>query len=289
MVASILRTLSACRWTLPSSKSAYGPSGHWSNEDMDPVPLERRTRSTWNFIAYWISDATNIAMWQFASSMLAVGLTWRQALLAITVGQFLISIVMVLNGTVGARLHISFPVLNRSSFGFWLSYFTVISRAILALFWFGIQQATKEESEDVLRFRVCLSNAESHLARDQPDPQPSFAFFAHYDPRFNSKYLGDSRHNVLLSLLAYTTSLPACLATEDQALLHSQIYYPILVWAMVKVPPSKSLAPADALNTQTRLAGSARAWAWLNALNSSLGVYATLAINIPDFTRYAKN
>jgi len=48
-------------------------------------------------------------------------------------------VVVVLNGTVGARLHISFPVLNRSSFGFWFSYFTVISRAVLAMFWFGIQ------------------------------------------------------------------------------------------------------------------------------------------------------
>jgi purine-cytosine permease-like protein len=46
---------------------------------------------------------------------------------------------MVLNGTVGARLHISFPVLNRSSFGFWFSYFSVVSRVVLAMFWFGIQ------------------------------------------------------------------------------------------------------------------------------------------------------
>jgi NCS1 family nucleobase:cation symporter-1 len=47
--------------------------------------------------------------------------------------------VVVLNGTTGARLHIAFPVLNRSSFGFWLSYFSVISRVVLSMFWFGIQ------------------------------------------------------------------------------------------------------------------------------------------------------
>ena len=46
---------------------------------------------------------------------------------------------MVLNGTIGARLHVAFPVLNRSSFGFWFSYFTVFSRIILSMFWFGIQ------------------------------------------------------------------------------------------------------------------------------------------------------
>ena len=47
--------------------------------------------------------------------------------------------VMVLNGTIGARLHVGFPVLNRSSFGFWFSYFTVFSRVVLSMFWFAIQ------------------------------------------------------------------------------------------------------------------------------------------------------
>lgn len=42
-------------------------------------------------------------------------------------------------GTIGARLHVPFPVLNRSSFGFWFSYFSVVSRVVLAMFWFGIQ------------------------------------------------------------------------------------------------------------------------------------------------------
>lgn len=87
--------------------------------------------------------------------MLAVGLSWcvslrsllavrvlkcqsRQALSCIAAGYCIISVVMVLNGTIGARLHVAFPVLNRSSFGFWFSYFTVVSRIILAMFWFGI-------------------------------------------------------------------------------------------------------------------------------------------------------
>jgi NCS1 family nucleobase:cation symporter-1 len=69
----------------------------------------------------------------------------RQALSAIALGNFLISIVMVLNGTIGARLHVPFPVLNRTSFGFWLSYFSVISRVVLAMFWFGVQTTVGSE------------------------------------------------------------------------------------------------------------------------------------------------
>ena len=69
----------------------------------------------------------------------------RQALPAIAVGHIVIATVMVANGTIGARLHIPFPVLNRSSFGFWLSYFSVISRVILSMFWFGVQTFTGSE------------------------------------------------------------------------------------------------------------------------------------------------
>ena|ERR1700728_2132560 len=71
--------------------------------------------------------------------VIGVILLRREALLAIAIGYAILSIVVVLNGTIGARLHVSFPVLNRSSFGFWFSYFSVISRTILSMFWFGIQ------------------------------------------------------------------------------------------------------------------------------------------------------
>jgi nucleobase:cation symporter-1, NCS1 family len=66
-------------------------------------------------------------------------LTRREALSAIFIGNVILAVVMVLNGTIGARLHVSFPIINRSSFGFWFSYFSVISRVILSMFWFGVQ------------------------------------------------------------------------------------------------------------------------------------------------------
>ena len=71
MRAAHLLRLSA--WALPSTTN-FAPG--WSNSDMDPVPPHLRTWTTWNYVAYWISDATNVATWQLASSMLAVGLTW---------------------------------------------------------------------------------------------------------------------------------------------------------------------------------------------------------------------
>ena len=53
----------------------------------------------------------------------------------------------------------------------------------------------------------------------------------------------------------------------------------LLIWAMVKVPPGSGL-----LSQKAKLSGSALSWAWLGGLNSALGSFSTLGVNIPDFT-----
>lgn len=110
--------------------------------DLDPILPSHRTWRTYNYVAYWASDAFVVSIWQMASAFLASGLDWQQSLGAVTLGFVLIAIPITLNGTVGARLNIPFPITCRGSFGFYLSYFCVVSRSILAMFWFGISTAT---------------------------------------------------------------------------------------------------------------------------------------------------
>ena len=91
-------------WVLGPEPSTFAPDSRWSNKDMDPVPpkqvssattifcdprvdalqmftesdcvLRQRTWTTTNYIAYWISDAFTVPVWELASSMLAIGLSW---------------------------------------------------------------------------------------------------------------------------------------------------------------------------------------------------------------------
>jgi nucleobase:cation symporter-1, NCS1 family len=90
-------------------------------------------------MAYWATDMVNLGTWQTASSILAVGLSWREAIPIMVVGNFCVAIPMVLNGAIGAYLHVPFSVVTTSSFGYHLRYFCIVSRAILAMFWLGIQ------------------------------------------------------------------------------------------------------------------------------------------------------
>lgn len=63
-------------WEIETEPGSFAPNSRWSNKDMDPVPPHKRTWTTLNYILYWISDATNVAVWELASSMLAIGLSW---------------------------------------------------------------------------------------------------------------------------------------------------------------------------------------------------------------------
>lgn len=76
MESNITSYFKLSAWALEPEASTFAPSSRWSNKDMDPVPPLRRTWTTWNYIAYWISDAANAAVWELASSMLAIGLSW---------------------------------------------------------------------------------------------------------------------------------------------------------------------------------------------------------------------
>ncbi|TCD70364.1 hypothetical protein EIP91_003716 [Steccherinum ochraceum] len=272
MAKQVKSYLSPARWALEPEESTFAPSSRWSNKDMDPVPPSQRTWTTWNYVAYWISDATNAAVWELASSMLAIGLSWRQALPAIAVGHIIIATVMVLNGTIGARLHVAFPVLNRSSFGFWFSYFSVISRVVLSMFWFGIQTYTG--SECVYQMLKAIWPSLAHLPN-------------HLSPGANITTAG-----MMCYFLYWLIQFPFMLISPQsirwlflvKAIVAPPTWLAMLIWAFVKVPASSGFFAQHSTLTGTNLS-----WAWLSALNAALGIYSTLAVNIPDFTRYAKN
>lgn len=71
-------------WQLPKQRSAVGPEYVWTNEDMDPIKLENQTWSIWTWMAYWATDTLNLGTWETASSILALGLSWREAIAAVS-------------------------------------------------------------------------------------------------------------------------------------------------------------------------------------------------------------
>jgi nucleobase:cation symporter-1, NCS1 family len=109
------------------------------NEDLAPIPSEKRTWGTWNYAALWISMSLCIPTYMLASSLIQGGMNWWQAILTIFWGNAIVLIPMILNGHAGAKYGIPFPVLARVSFGTRGANIPALLRAIVACGWFGIQ------------------------------------------------------------------------------------------------------------------------------------------------------
>ena len=109
------------------------------NEDLAPVPVVRRTWTTYNYAALWISMAHCIPTYMLASGLMAQGMNWKQALFTILLGNTIVLIPILLNSHPGTKYGIPFPVFARAAYGTVGSNLPALMRALVACGWFGIQ------------------------------------------------------------------------------------------------------------------------------------------------------
>jgi NCS1 family nucleobase:cation symporter-1 len=109
------------------------------NHDLAPVPIRLRTWTTYNYAALWISMSHTIPTYMLASGLMAVGMSWAQALITILLGNTIVLIPILLNSHPGTRYGVPFPVFARASYGTIGSNLPALMRAFVACGWFGIQ------------------------------------------------------------------------------------------------------------------------------------------------------
>jgi len=259
-------------WELPKHDSTLAPEEVWTNKDMDPVPLQYQTWTNWTWIAYWASDCINVATWETASGIISVGLTWRDAIPIIFVACVCVTVPLYGNGHLGAKLHIPFAVAVRSAFGFNLAYFAIISRAILGTFWLGVQSVNGS---------YCITVMLRAL-------WPSYANIPNHLP----VSAGITTEGMCSYFLFWLIQLPLLLIPPTNLrylFLVKIIITPITALAMLGWCVHKAGGSGTIFQLPATVHGSTRAWFWLNCMTSVTGSWATLACNIPDFSRYARS
>ena len=242
------------------------------NADLAPVPKARRNWSTYNFAALWISMAHCIPTYMMAGGLVAVGMNWWQALLTIGLGNIIVLVPILLNAHPGTKYGIPFPVLARSSFGTRGANIPAVLRAIVACGWFGIQ--TFIGGEAVKTFVEAL--------------WPSYAQLGG-----GGTFMGLSLPSALTFLLFWTLNILIILRGMNAVRVFENWAAPlVLVMAGVLlgwvVWRNGGVGPM--LQQPSRFATVGEFWkVFIPSLTGMVGFWATLSLNIPDFTRFGKS
>jgi len=239
------------------------------NEDLAPIPPNKRKWGTWNYAALWISMSLCIPTYMLASSLIGGGMNWWQAILTIFLGNTIVLIPMILNGHAGAKYGIPFPVFARASFGTRGANIPAMLRAIVACGWFGIQTWIGGASIYNIIKAWQPSLPEIDNISLIPQALPMVCFFLFWLLNMFIVYLGVESIRKLLVFKAIFLPI-AALA--------------LLFWA---IAAANGLGPI--LAQPSKLEGPSFWNYFFPALTGMVGFWATLSLNIPDFTRYAKS
>lgn len=134
-------------------KMPVGYSPRLYNEDLAPVPEEKRTWKTYNLFALWMTDVHNVGTYVFAAALFATGLTGWQVFLGMLVGIMLVYFFINLVGKPSQRLGIPFPVAVRMSFGVFGANLPALIRATIAIVWYGVQTYLASVSLQIVLLR----------------------------------------------------------------------------------------------------------------------------------------
>jgi NCS1 family nucleobase:cation symporter-1 len=233
------------------------------NEDLAPIPLERRTWGTYNYASLWVAMSVCIPTYMLASGLIAGGMSWKQAIGTILLGNLIVLIPMILNAHAGTKYGIPFPVYVRASFGVRGANIPAVLRALVACGWFGIQCWIGGQAVYSM-LRVLWPSAASNAIT------PWICFFAFW----------------LLNMAVIWRGIETIKFLEGVGAPFMLGVGLLLLWWITR--KAGGLGPVLSNPSKFKTTGEFFHF-FIPSLTGMVGFWATVALNIPDFTRYAKS
>jgi NCS1 family nucleobase:cation symporter-1 len=233
------------------------------NADLAPTPIAQRTWSTYHIASLWIGLAVCIPTYILAAALIEGGMSWKQAIFTILLGNLIVLVPMTLIAHAGTRFGIPFPVLARASFGTSGAHVPTLLRGLVACGWFGIQTWVGGQAIDVLLRTVWPGWS----------AVPGAAWIAFAAFWLMNMYIVVRGSDSIKFLEAWAA--PFLIAAG----------LALLVWAARR---AGGFGPMLARPSRFTTTGEFLRF-FVPSLTAMVGFWATLALNIPDLTRYARD
>ncbi len=244
------------------------------NPDLAPIPPEKRTWRTYNIAALWISMSACIPTYMLASSLIAEGMNWYQAVLTVFLGNVIVLFPMILNAHAGTKYGIPFPVYCRASFGVRGANIPALLRACVACGWFGIQ--TWIGGWAIYRILTIY--------------MPSWDALPTWIAGINIAQFGCFMFFWGINIFVIYKGIESIRFLLDiKAPLLITLGLVLLAWAYQQ---AGGFGPILSHPSEFEPGGMKEGQFWavfFPSLTGMIGFWATLSLNIPDFTRYARS
>jgi NCS1 family nucleobase:cation symporter-1 len=241
------------------------------NEDLAPVPVGERNWTTYNYAALWVSMAHCIPTYMMASGLISAGMNWWQALFTILLGNVIVLAPILLNSHPGTKYGIPFPVFARAAYGTVGSNLPALMRAIVACGWFGIQAWIGGQAIDTL-IKAIVPGWHTLLGSGFGGHTTTewLSFLVFWGMNIYIIYRG-------MNLLRHVENWAAPFVLVMTALL--------VAWALWRAGGLGHL-----LAHPGRFNSLGEFWPiFVPSLTAMIGFWATLSLNMPDFTRFGRS
>jgi nucleobase:cation symporter-1, NCS1 family len=241
------------------------------NHDLAPVPFSRRNWTTYNYAALWVSMAHCIPTYILASGLMSAGMNWSQALVTILLGNTIVLIPILLNSHPGTKYGIPFPVFARAAYGTLGSNVPALMRALVACGWFGIQAWIGGEALQVM-FGAVIPGWATLLGA---------GFAGHTTTQWLSFLLFWG-----LNVFIIYRGMDLLREVENWAAPFVLIMTAALLWWAVS--RANGFGPLLAQPGRFHTLGEFLP-VFVPSLTAMIGYWATLSLNMPDFTRFGRS
>ena len=240
------------------------------NEDLAPTTRQQRSWTVWHIAALWVGMAVCIPPYTLASGLIAQGMNWWQANLTVALGNLIVLVPMILNAHAGAKYGIPFPVFARAAFGVTGSNVPALLRGIVACGWFGIQTWIGGWAIYQLLRVVWPGLPEADPTSVWPGALPfgCFLFFWAINVYFILKGT---------EMIKWMEVLAAPFLLLTGVCLFYWAHSKAGGWGPMLSKPHHFETPEQFFKV------------FFPGLTAMVGFWATLSLNIPDFTRYARS
>ncbi|KAJ7976872.1 purine-uracil permease NCS1-like [Quillaja saponaria] len=267
---NIFTTMASIQSTSSLEFDEFDPDPRLTNEDLKPTTSAQRTFSWWEMASLWVGLVVGVPSYYLAGSLVDLGMAWWQGIATVVAANLILLIPLILTGDPGTRYGISFPVLARSSFGIHGAHIPTLLRALVGCGWYGIETWIGGEAIFLL-----LPNSIK---------QSTFSKFL--------PWLGTSPLEFACFIVFWVAQLTIVWKGIDGIRELEKYSAPILIvltscllaWSYVKAGGFSHM-----LSISSSLSNSEFWSLFFPSLTANISFWATLALNIPDFTRYAKS